>query len=104
MAENWDVVFERLRAESPDRIVPIENEAKAKHLRYRSYLAYESCDFIAARQQLLAAFARRSLPLLADRRTWITAAAVLGTLLPARLHEAIADTARAARSRSLRKL
>ena len=98
MADNWDIIFDRLRAEMPDRILPIENEAKAKHLRYRSYLAYEAGEFPAARQQLVAAFKRGGLSLLADRRTWITAAAVLATILPEHFHKAIADAARTVRT------
>lgn len=103
MAHDWDIVFERYRAEFPDRIKPIENEAKARHLRYRAFLAYQAGDFAAARQQLFAAFTRGSFPLLTDRRTWLTTAAVLATLLPARLHRTMANAAQATRSKLSRR-
>ncbi|HYR05964.1 MAG TPA: hypothetical protein VEP71_04705, partial [Gallionella sp.] len=103
MAHNWDIVFERYRAEFPDLVEPIEDEAKARQLRYRAYLAYEAGDFAAARQQLFAAFRRRSFPLLTDQRTWLTTAAVLATLLPARLHRMMANAAQATRSKLSRR-
>ena len=99
MARNWEIVVAKMRARMPERVQRVENEARAKHLRYRAYLAYEAGDFPASRQLLWQAFACLAPPLLADGRTWITAAAVLGSFLPASMHLALAKGAKALRAR-----
>src|ERR1019366_2522339 len=72
MAENWEIVVTKLRSKMPERVAGVEKEARAKHLRYRSYLAYEAGDFIASRQLVWQALRSGSLPLFADRRTSYT--------------------------------
>jgi glycosyltransferase involved in cell wall biosynthesis len=99
MAQNWEVVVARLRSEMPERVASVEKEARAKHLRYRSYLAYEAGDFAASRKLLWQAFFFGSLPLFADRRTWITAAAVLGSIMPGYMHQPLAAGVKALRAR-----
>jgi len=99
MAANWEIVAGRLRAEMPERVGRVEREARARHLRYRSYLAYEAGDFAASRTLLVQAFAAMSPQLLADRRTWITTPAVLGSLLPESLHRRLAGMVKGVRSR-----
>ena len=96
---DWEIVVGRLRAEVPERVKRVELEARANHLRYRSYLAYEAGDFISSRKLLVQAFAAMSPQLLADRRTWITTAAVIGSLLPESLHKKLAGTVKGLRSR-----
>lgn len=98
MAENWEIIVERLREEMPERVGRVEREARAKHLRYRSYLAYEARDFVSSRKLLLQAFAAMSPALLIDRRTWSTTAAALGSLLPEPFHKRLADTVKGIRS------
>lgn len=98
MAKNWELVLEKTRREMPDRVAGVEREARAKHLRYRSYLAYESGDFAASRKLFWKAFFSGSLPLFADRRTWVTAAAVLGSAMPAPLHHKLANGAKRLRA------
>lgn len=99
MAENWELIVARLRSELPERVARVEKDARAKHLRYRSYLAYEAEDFDAARKLLWQAFSSGSFPLLRDRRTWITAAAALGSTLPGPLHRFLALNAKKWRAR-----
>jgi glycosyltransferase involved in cell wall biosynthesis len=99
MAENWEIVFDRLRAEMPERVAEVERMARANHLRYRSYLAYEAGDFASSRKLLAQAFAMRSASLLADSRTWITTGAVLGSLLPEPFHKRLASMVKGLRAR-----
>jgi glycosyltransferase involved in cell wall biosynthesis len=98
MAENWEIVFERLRAEMPERVARVERVARANHLRYRAYLAYEAGDFASSRKLLGQAFAMRSPSLWVDHRTWITTGAVLGSFLPNPLHKGLASMAKALRA------
>ena len=103
MAQNWEIVVAKLRSELPERVARVEREARAKHLRYRAYLAYEARDFAASRILLWQALTQGSLPLFADRRTWITAAAVLGSVLPGRVHRSLAAGAKTLRARLFAK-
>lgn len=98
MARNWEAVLERVRRQMPDRVRRVERKARAAHFRYRAYLAYEAGEFAAARRQLAHAFMAASPALLADRRTWLTTAAVLGSMLPVRLHKGLARRAKAIRA------
>ncbi len=98
MAENWEVVLARVRSEMPERVSLVEQEARARHLRYRSYLAYEAGDFHAARRLIVEALTTKPLPLLTDRRTWVTLGAALGSLLPAPVHAKVADSAKRLRA------
>jgi glycosyltransferase involved in cell wall biosynthesis len=99
MAQNWEIVLSKVRSEMPERVTRVEKEARAKHLRYRSYLAYEARDFASSRRLLWQAFSSASLPLFADRRTWITAAAVLASIMPDRVHMPLAAAVKTLRAR-----
>lgn len=48
MAQNWEVVLAMLRSQMPELVVCVEREARAKHLRYRSYLGYEARGLAAS--------------------------------------------------------
>ena len=103
MAQNWEIVVAKLRSKMPERVARVEKEARAKHLRYRCYLAYEAGDFPASRQLLWQAFSSASLPLFADRRTWITAAAVLASIMPDCVHRPLAAAVKTLRARLFAK-
>lgn len=98
MAANWELVVSKVRTRIPDRVARVEKEARAKHLRYRAYLAYEARDFAACRRLSVQAVTSWSLPLFADRRTWITLAAALGSMMPNPLHRKLASCAQKLRS------
>jgi hypothetical protein len=103
MAPNWEIVVAMLRSQMPELVVRLEKEARAKHLRYRSYLGYEARGFASSCKLLWQAFSSSSLPLLADRRAWITASAVFASIMPDRVHIPLATVVKTLRARALGK-
>jgi glycosyltransferase involved in cell wall biosynthesis len=98
MAFNWELVIEKARCKCPQTVCNVEDEARARFLRFLAHLAYEAGDFSSCRTLLGHAFRKGTKYLYIDSRTWVTAFAAMLTFLPHSVHFLIADTIRSARS------
>jgi len=90
MQQGWERVIAKLRLELPDRLAPIENEARARHHVYWSALAYEGRDYAAARRHIAAAWRLAAPKLIGDSRTWVRTAAATASVLPGPAHRFLA--------------
>lgn len=101
MMTNWKKLVSRLQQVHPDLVdAAVLDEATARQLRYCAYIAYEAGDYAAARRLVYRAWAHRPQCLARDKRAWLTTAAIAATLLPARIHDQLADAAKAYRARN----
>lgn len=81
----WQKLVAKHRALAPEHVTPLEALATANHQRALAALAYESGAFAEARAWMSQALRAAPIAMARDRRTWITAAAVLSSLFPAAL-------------------
>lgn len=79
----WQELVEKHRLLEPELVRRHEAAATAKSLRALAALAYDAADWRGARALFAEALGRAPLALLAESRTWLTGAAVLGSWLPA---------------------
>ena len=97
MERNWRTVLDKARAIDPAAVAEVEAEAQALYARYVSCIAYQAGDWGTAREKLAAAWRTAPATIAADRRSWLTTAAVLATLLPSKWHDRLVGMAKAAR-------
>jgi glycosyltransferase involved in cell wall biosynthesis len=98
MASNWELVIEKVRSKCPQTVCKVENEARARFLRFLAYLAYEAGDFPSCRRLLVEAFSKGAYYICSDHRTWLTTFAASFTFLPTGAHYFIANTVKKVRS------
>jgi glycosyltransferase involved in cell wall biosynthesis len=90
MQQGWERVLAKLQRDLPDRVAPIENEARARHHLYWSALAYHGGEYSAARRHVAAAWRLATPKLLGDSRAWVRTAAVAASVLPGPAHRFLA--------------
>jgi len=90
MQQGWERVIAKLQRELPDRLAPIEREARARHHVYWSALAYEGRDYAAARRHIAAAWRLAAPKLVGDSRAWVRTAAATASALPGPAHRFLA--------------
>jgi glycosyltransferase involved in cell wall biosynthesis len=91
MLREWERLMAEMTILEPRRVVAVATRAQARYARYLAYLAYESGDHPMARRFLREAVCLQPV-ILGDSGTWVTLAAVLCTVLPARVHDWLAAT------------
>lgn len=99
MASNWEKVIDKARKREPRRVLAVECAARARLARYLAYIAYDQRDFSAARKFIAQAWSTNPFSLICDRRSWLTTAAIAATMLPRKIHDGLARSAKSHRSR-----